>query len=99
MARTLRNRASVPHGYVIHDGELESPFPQGNPRGDAFTEDHLLLGSRDLFRTTIALHYEITETWGAELIYEHLSHGQILGSRHNQGLDNIGVRVSYNFGG
>lgn len=84
-------------GYVIHDGELESPFPQGDPRGDAFTEDHVLLGSRDLFRTTFSLHYEINEIWGAELIYEHLSHGQVLGEGRNQGLDNIGVRVSYQF--
>ena len=84
-------------GYVIHDGELESPFPQGDPRGDAFTRDHVLLGSRDLFRTTFGLHYQIDETWGVEAMYEHLSHGQILGSGHNQGLDNIGVRFSYKF--
>ncbi len=84
-------------GYVIHDGELSSPFPQGDPRGDAFTEEHVLLGSRDLFRTTFGLHYQIDETWGAELMYEHLSHGQILGNGRNQGLDNIGIRVSYAF--
>lgn len=84
-------------GYVIHDGELESPYPQGDPRGDAFTEDHVLLGSRDLFRTTLGLHHQINETWGVELMYEHLSHGQVLGKGRNQGLDNIGVRVSYSF--
>jgi len=84
-------------GYVIHDGELESPYPQGDPRGDAFTEEHVLLGSRDLFRTTFGLHYDINETWGAELMYEHLSHGQVLGDGRNQGLDNIGVRISYSF--
>ncbi len=86
-------------GYVIHDGELASPFPQGDPRGDAFTEEHVLLGSRDLFRTTFGLHYDFNDTWGAELMYEHLSHGQILGNGRNQGLDNIGVRLSYKFGG
>lgn len=85
-------------GYVIHDGELASPWPQGDPRGDAFTEDHVLLGSRDLFRTTLGVHYDFNETWGAELMYEHLSHGQILGDGRNQGLDNIGVRLSYTFG-
>ena len=86
-------------GYVLHDGELNSPFPQGSPEGDAFTEDHVLLGSRDLFRTTFGLHYDINEAWGAELLYEHLSHGQILGNGRNQGLDNIGVRISYKFDG
>ena len=85
-------------GYVIHDGELESPFPHGDPEGDAFTKDHVLLGSRDLFRTTFGLHYTIDETWGAGIVYEHLSHGQILGKGRNQGLDNIGIRLSYKFG-
>jgi len=85
-------------GYVIHDGELASPFPQGDPRGDAFTEEHVLFGSRDLFRSTFGLHYEINETWGAELLYEHLSHGQILGNGRNQGIDNIGLRATYAFG-
>ncbi len=84
-------------GYVIHDGELESPFPQGDPRSDAFAEEHVFLGSRDLFRTTFGLHHEINDTWGVELLYEHLSHGQVLGNGRNQGLDNIGVRVSYSF--
>ena len=73
------------------------PAPPGDPRGDAFTEDHVLLGSRDLFRTTLGLHHQINETWGVELMYEHLSHGQVLGKGRNQGLDNIGVRVSYSF--
>jgi lipid A 3-O-deacylase len=70
-------------GYVIHDGELESPY--------------VLLGSRDLFRTTFGLHHDINDVWGVELMYEHLSHGQILGDGRNQGLDNIGLRVSYSF--
>jgi lipid A 3-O-deacylase len=33
------------------------------------------------------------------LIYEHLSHGQILGNGRNQGLDTLGLRVAYRFGG
>ena len=84
-------------GYIIHDGVLESPYPQGDPRGDAYTEDHVLLGSRDLFRTTFSAHREFNDTWGMELMYEHLSHGQVLGNGRNQGLDNVGVRVSYRF--
>ncbi len=84
-------------GYVVHDGELASPYPQGDPQGDAFTEDHVLFGSRDLFRTTFGLHYNINEIWGTELMYEHLSHGQVLGNGRNQGIDNIGLRVSYTF--
>ncbi|KCZ92646.1 acyloxyacyl hydrolase [Hyphomonas johnsonii] len=86
-------------GYAIHSGELESPFPQGDPRGDAFTEKHVLLGSRDLFRTSFGLNYEFSDSWGGQILYEHLSHGQIIGSGRNQGLDNLGVRVIYKFGG
>ena len=85
-------------GYAIHDGTLESPFPQGDPRGDAFTEENVLLGSRDLFRTSFALNYSFNESWGGQVLYEHLSHGQILGSGRNQGMDNLGVRVIYAFG-
>lgn len=84
-------------GYVIHDGELASPYPDGDPRSFAFTEKHVLLGSRDLFRTTLSLHHDINETWGVEVMYEHLSHGQVLGNGRNQGLDNVGVRLSYSF--
>ena len=85
-------------GYVFHDGASESPFPQGDPRGDAFTEEHVLFGSDDLFRTSLALNRDFGENWGGQLIYEHLSHGQILGNGRNQGLDNVGVRVYYRFG-
>lgn len=85
-------------GYSIHDGELESPFPQGDPRGDAFTQNKVLLGSRDLFRSSLAITRDIGEQWGVQLMYEHLSHGQIIGNGRNQGLDNIGVRVAYRFG-
>ena len=85
-------------GYVVHDGELDFPFPQGDPRGDAFTEENVLLGSRDLFRTSFALNYSFNERWGGQVLYEHLSHGQILGSGRNQGMDNLGVRVIYAFG-
>jgi lipid A 3-O-deacylase len=85
-------------GYALHDGALESPFPQGDPQGDAFTSNHVLLGSKDLFRTSLGLNYAITDRWGAQVLYEHLSHGQILGNGRNQGLDNVGLRVTYALG-
>ena len=80
-------------GYVLHDGATESPFPQGDPRSDAFSEENVLLGSDDLFRTGLALNRAMGEDWGLQLQYDHLSHGQILGNGRNQGLDNLGVRV------
>lgn len=85
-------------GYVIHDGDLSFPFPQGDPRNDVVSESRLFFGSRDLFRTSLALNREFTDKWGVQVMFEHLSHGQILGRGRNQGLDNIGVRVIYRFG-
>ena len=84
-------------GYVIHSGELEPPFPTGDPRNIPFNATTVFLGSRDLFRTSLALNRDIGENWGVQLQYEHLSHGQILGSGRNQGMDNIGVRVFFRF--
>lgn len=84
-------------GYVIHDGELENPFPPG-PASIAFANQHVLLGSRDLFRTSIGLEREFGPNWSGQLFFSHLSHGQILGDGRNQGLDQAGVRIGYHFG-
>jgi lipid A 3-O-deacylase len=85
-------------GYAVHDGELDFPFPQGDPRNNPISESKVFLGSRDLFRTSLSLNRDLAGPWGVQLMYEHLSHGQILGNGRNQGLDNIGVRVRYTFG-
>ncbi len=85
--------------YVLHDGELTFPFPQGDPRNDPVSASKVFFGSRDLFRTSLSLNRDLGESWGVQLMYEHLSHGQILGNGRNQGLDNLGVRVLYRLGG
>ena len=84
-------------GYVIHDGAINNPYGSGNQQAADFAEDHVLLGSKDLFRTSLALTYDIAPAWAVQGIYEHLSHGQILGTGRNQGLDEIGVRVLWRF--
>lgn len=86
-------------GYVLHDGETNNPFPDGSPEAEAFVQDKVLLGSRDLFRTGFALNRDLGEDWGVQLLYEHLSHGQILGNGRNQGMDSAGVRLYWRFGG
>lgn len=85
-------------GYVVHDGELENPYPNATPEAAAFAEEHVQLGSRDLFRSSLALTRELTDAWEVQILYEHLSHGQIIGSGRNQGMDEIGVRLGYRFG-
>jgi lipid A 3-O-deacylase len=85
-------------GYVVHNGEIENPYPNGSPEAAAFAAEHVQFGSRDLFRTSLGVTYDFDGPWEAEVLYEHLSHGQILGSGRNQGIDNIGVRIGYQFG-
>ncbi|MBY0566301.1 MAG: acyloxyacyl hydrolase [Hyphomonadaceae bacterium] len=84
-------------GYIIHDGEIDNPFPDNSPAGNAFEEDNQLLGSRDLFRTSFALEREIGDRFALQLYWQHMSHGQILDSGRNQGLDYVGVRFGYRF--
>jgi len=85
-------------GYVIHNGETDPQFAPGDPEFIALSSENVLLGSRDLFRTSLALNRDIGDRWGAQVIYEHLSHGQIIGEGRNQGIDNLGVRAIYRFG-
>ena len=84
-------------GYVFHDGYNENPYVQGTPEATAFGEEHVLMGSDDLFRTSFALTWDFTDKWAGQLLYEHFSHGQILGDGRNQGMDNIGLRIAYTF--
>jgi lipid A 3-O-deacylase len=85
-------------GYVVHDGETNNPFANGTPESGAFAEDNVLLGSEDLFRTSLALTRDFEGPWAVQIMFEHLSHGQILGDGRNQGLDQIGLRLGYQFG-
>ena len=85
-------------GYAIHDGETKNPFVRGTPEAATFGREKLLLGSRDLFRTGFALNRDLGENWGMQVIFEHLSHGQILGNGRNQGLDSLGARIYWKFG-
>jgi len=82
-------------GYIIHDGELDNPYPGTSPEGIAFEEEHQLLGSRDLFRSSFALEREFGNHTALQLYWQHMSHGQILDTGRNQGLDYVGLRFIY----
>jgi lipid A 3-O-deacylase len=84
-------------GYVLHDGDINNPFPSGTQAAVDYSAEHVLLGSRDLFRTSLALTWDVSNDFALQAIYEHLSHGQVLGEGRNQGLDEIGVRAVWRF--
>ncbi len=84
-------------GYIIHDGEIDQPYVDGTPEAAAFSDEHQLLGSRDLFRTTFALEREFGSSFAGQIYWEHMSHGQILDQGRNQGLDYVGLRFLYRF--
>jgi lipid A 3-O-deacylase len=85
-------------GLVIHDGETDNPYANGTPEAAEFAEEHVLLGSDTLFRTSLGLTRDFEGPWEMQLFYEHLSHGQILATGRNQGLDEFGIRLGYQFG-
>lgn len=78
-------------GYAVHDGVLDDDDP-------VRSKDRLLLGSRDLFRTAVGADYALNDRWAVGVQWTHLSHGQILGDGHNQGIDAVGLRFSRRFG-
>jgi lipid A 3-O-deacylase len=84
-------------GYIIHDGERDNPFADNTPEAAEFSREHQLLGSRDLFRTSLALEREFGPRFAGQIYYEHMSHGQILDEGRNQGLDYVGLRFLYRF--
>ena len=63
----------------------------------ARTQNEIQFGSDALFRAQIAVGYDFSDKWGADIVYEHLSNGQILGGPENGGLDSIGMRLSRKF--
>jgi lipid A 3-O-deacylase len=85
-------------GYVIHNNDdLDNPYPPSDPRRGPYQDENLLLGSEDLFRTSLGVSRDLSDDWAVQVIFEHLSHGQILGEGRNQGLDELGVRLKYRF--
>jgi len=85
-------------GLAIHDGIVHLPADPADPNRIRLDASRVILGSRVLFRPTFVLGLHLNQQWDAAFVFEHLSHGQILASGRNEGLDNIGVRLSYKFG-
>jgi hypothetical protein len=87
------------HRLRAPNGEIDIPYPPGDPRNTEFANKNVLLGSRDLFRDTLAIERSFGSAFAIQIFYEHLSHGQILGQGRNQGMDELGLRGVIRFGG
>jgi hypothetical protein len=85
-------------GYAGHTGAVNNPFPNGDPRATAYVRDKVLFGSEDLFRISVGVERKVSDRWAAGLLWEHYSHGHILGEGRNQGIDEVGVRFSRRIG-
>jgi len=85
-------------GLSIHDGIVNLPTNPSDPVRIRLDATRVILGSRVLFRSVFNLGVHVNEDWDAAVVFEHLSHGQILAQGRNEGLDNIGIRISRKFG-
>lgn len=86
-------------GVAYHDGVRDiSQMPPGDPDRIRLANSRALLGSRFLFHTQLGLDYAVTPRVAVGVYYEHFSNGQILGKGRNQGLDEVGARISWRFG-
>ncbi len=92
-------------GLAIHDGYADLPpvdastqTPAEVARRVALRDTEIEFGSRVLFQTAFAFGWDLDAQNAIELSYLHLSHGQILASGPNEGLDNLGLRYVRRFG-
>ena len=93
----------VAFGLAVHDGAVRTPDPLLATTPAEVLErqrrknTEIEFGSRVLFRTGFTIGYELNEKWAGEFVFEHLSHGQILGGPENEGSNELGVRVARRF--
>ncbi len=71
-------------GGAVHDGRL-----------DTAADGEKALGTRALFHLAVGLGYRVTPIVSVEAYFDHLSNADI--SSHNAGLNNVGLRIGYEF--
>lgn len=99
-------------GLSYHTGEIRVPNPADVDPDDYATgaeaaaeierrfelkHTNIEFGSDVLLRNQIVVGYQFTSELGVELAYEHLSNGRIIGGPENEGIDNVGARVTRKF--
>ena len=88
-------------GLVVHNGTRDIPrpiTPADVPAFEVRNSTEVEFGSRVLFDIQVAGGAKISDEWAAELFWQHLSHGNLLSSGPNEGLDSWGVRAVHRFG-
>ncbi len=80
---------------AVHDGAEHNRYQPSDPRAHDYARRHQLLGSRVLFRESVALERRLDDRHAVALVYEHLSNGGgLFGHDDNQSLNQVGVRLS-----
>ncbi len=95
-------RPGIGLAYTTGKADVGNAFAPGLSPQEMDRRRHISLtridfGSNVLFEPEVALGYQVSEHWAAEISYFHLSNGQILHQGVNQGLDDIGARLAYRF--
>jgi hypothetical protein len=90
-------RAPLSHRLYVQAG-LGGAIQSGDTAPFQRLTNRLELGSRFLFEPEATIGWTLSRQWAAELSYVHLSHAQLAG-RQNPGMDDLGARVVYRFGG
>ncbi|WP_316979734.1 acyloxyacyl hydrolase [Shumkonia mesophila] len=83
--------AAAHGGLAVHDGMLH----QDDADRCAAASD-CGFGSRVLFRGGLELGVRISEKASVSLLWDHVSHGQVLASE-NEGIDHVGLRYGIGF--
>ncbi len=95
-------RPGIGLAYTTGEADIGNAFDPGvsaaeRARRARLSATRIDFGSSVLFEPELALGYRINDAWKVEASFVHLSNGQILHSGKNQGLDDVGVRVSRRF--
>jgi hypothetical protein len=89
-----RLSGTLEFGMGLTDGV--SALPDG--AAGAYDARHrLLLGSKVLFREAGGLDWRLSDHWRVGAEFVHLSNGLILAKDHNQGINDAGLRLGYEF--
>ena len=89
----------------LQDGTITGPFTDAQVQQTLVDLQDLQFrqsrniefGSRVLFRNAFTLGYRVNRNLAVEGFVEHLSHGTILSSGSNEGLDSYGLRTAIRF--